>query len=225
MLVVRPDVQIAEVWDSLGCSRRLKNQCKTILQALDMIYGSVEFTMKPFGQEKKKFADFTLNEPAHSPKQEGGADCGIFTIKHMQNYGTKWWHEVMICLYTAHDLGRPMSSNKWTYPRRLIKPKTSYRLSRWSPLYYYRFVNRLDFSNGKGLIQPYLFACLITALFGKAYFSFASKLSSQKCLVVNKMMGFALKHLSFVSKSQSRKKAASESPKRFECTVALNTVH
>lgn len=42
-----------------------------------MIYGSVEFTTKPFGQEKKKFADFTLDEPAHSPKQEGGADCGI----------------------------------------------------------------------------------------------------------------------------------------------------
>ncbi|KAL6179134.1 hypothetical protein ACLB2K_050650 [Fragaria x ananassa] len=74
MLVVRPDVQIAEMWDSLGCSRRQKNQCKTL--------------------EKKKFADFTLDEPAHSPKQEGGADCGIFTIKHMQNYGSEWWHGV-----------------------------------------------------------------------------------------------------------------------------------
>ncbi|KAL6185745.1 hypothetical protein ACLB2K_041872 [Fragaria x ananassa] len=68
---------------------------RTTLQAFDMIYRSVEITTKPFGQEKEKFANFTLDEPAHSLEQEGGADCGIFTIKHMQNYGLVWWHEVI----------------------------------------------------------------------------------------------------------------------------------
>ncbi|KAL6180872.1 hypothetical protein ACLB2K_047531 [Fragaria x ananassa] len=68
LLVVRIDLQVAEIWDSLGCSRRRKNQCKTILQALDMIYGSVEFTMRPFGEKKKIFAEYTINEQTLCPK-------------------------------------------------------------------------------------------------------------------------------------------------------------
>lgn len=31
LLVVRIDLQVAEIWDSLGCSKRRKNQCKTIV--------------------------------------------------------------------------------------------------------------------------------------------------------------------------------------------------
>lgn len=32
LLVVRVDLQIAEIWDSLGCTRRRKNHCKTIVR-------------------------------------------------------------------------------------------------------------------------------------------------------------------------------------------------
>lgn len=50
--------------------------------------------MRPFGEKKKIFAEYTINEQTLCPKQVGGADCGIYTTKHMQHYGLEWWHEV-----------------------------------------------------------------------------------------------------------------------------------
>nr|XP_011462178.1 PREDICTED: ubiquitin-like-specific protease 1A [Fragaria vesca subsp. vesca] len=49
------------------------------LNVFDIIFGHLV-------KKTKKFEDFPIFKPPQCPKQEGTDDCGIFTIKHMEQY-------------------------------------------------------------------------------------------------------------------------------------------
>lgn len=40
------------------------------------------------------FASFTIINPEFNPIQNNGHDCGIYVIRHMQHYGSRWYQGV-----------------------------------------------------------------------------------------------------------------------------------
>ncbi|XP_040367365.1 uncharacterized protein LOC121050645 [Rosa chinensis] len=93
------------------------------LQTLDIIYHHVEFKVK---NVVKKFSDFHVFKLAQCSKQEGGSDCGVYVIKHMQCYGYEWWHQFNseeVRMDLTIELVRNKFNECWKWIKEAIKTR------------------------------------------------------------------------------------------------------
>lgn len=93
LLVVRPLVKLAEIWDShvdKNSADRRKCFAVAALTHLDMldswdIFKRLDPTFK--------FAMFNVIITEHNPQQPNEYDCGIYVIRHMQHYKERWYDQ------------------------------------------------------------------------------------------------------------------------------------